>query len=249
MIRRAVLIATFLAAAVAQADTSGDLRSALAALRGTTPIHASIDIQRSRSSSGRFANRAESGRIQVEVDEDASGFRINFPQEVIARAARETHEHEADPKKPTPTRMALNETQPNELSDLVDFAPPFLDMLAIGERVSERRTMRDGRPVRVLTLKLTPKLPPEATSVWHVHFSEDTLEIWIGDDNVPIAASRVRRGSAGFLFLRGEMSRSDSWTFARVTDRLIVTHEESSFAASGLGQRGDGKNVYAVTVR
>lgn len=249
MILRCIFAIVFLGVSAANGDTLTDLRVALAALRGTAPVHASVQIQRSRKSSGRFANQSIAGRAEVDIGEDASGFRIAFPAEVIARAARESHEHETDPKKQTPTRMVLDETQPTELADLLDFAGSVLDMLAIGERTGERRVTRDGRPVRLLTLKLTPKLPPEATSVWHVRFSEDRLDIWIGDDNLPVAASRVRRGSAGFLFLRGEMSRSDSWTFIHIGDRLVITRLESSFAASGLGQHGDGRNVETLTLR
>jgi hypothetical protein len=135
------------------------------------------------------------------------------------------------------------------LAEAIDFAAPLLQMLDIGKRDAETRVTRDGRPVRLVVLKLTPRLPPEATSVWHVRFTEDRLNLWIGDDNLPVAAERVRHGTAGFLFLRGEMNNRDAWTFARNGDRLVVTRYESSFVASGFGQRAEGKNVQTITVR
>ncbi len=233
----------------ARADTLFELKSVLASLHGTTPIHASLVIQRSRISAGRFANRSSSGRVAIDVIEDDAGLKMAFAPDLIARAARESHDREADPNKSTPTWDALNETQPTDVAESIDFAAPLLDMVDVGKRIAEHRVTRNGRAVRQLTLQLTPKLPPEATSVWHVKFTEDRLDIWIADDNVPVAAERVRHGSAGFLFLRGQMNRFDSWTFARVGDRLVVTGGESSFDASGLGQRGEGKNVQTITIR
>ena len=73
--------------------------------------------------------------------------------------------------------------------------------------------------------------------------------MWIGNDNVPLAAERVQKGTAGFLFLRGEMASHESWTFAHVADRLVVARYENSFAGSGFGQRGEGKTVHVVTMR
>jgi hypothetical protein len=125
----------------------------------------------------------------------------------------------------------------------------MLRLLATGTKVTETRGMRDGKPVRVVILKLTPKLPPEATSIWNVKFAEDRLTLWVGDDNVPVAAERIRRGTAGFMFIKGQMTDRSTWSFIRHNDRLLVTRAESSFAGSGFGQKGEGKDVHVVTVR
>lgn len=243
------VILVLLAAASLRADTLADVRSAVTTLRGTTPIHVTLEILRSRKSSGRFVNTSVNGSASIDVAEDPAGLRLTFAQPMLARAAREAAEHEADPRKVSPTRTALNETQPTDVAEAIDFAAPLLQMLNIGRRDAETRVTRDGRPARLVVLMLTPKLPPEATSVWHVKFTEDRLNLWVGDDNIPIAAERVRHGTAGFLFLRGEMTSRDAWTFLRHGDRLVVAHYESSFVASGFGQRGEGKNVQTVTVR
>lgn len=232
-----------------RADTLADLRTAVSSLRATTPIHATFDVNRARKSSGRFANSTINGNASIDVVADEAGLRLTLAPSLLARAAREAAEHEADPKKRSPTRTALDETQPTDIADAVNFTQPFQQMLIIGTRVAETRVTREGRPARLLVLKLTPKFPPEAESVWHVHFTEDRLNVWIGDDNLPLAAERLRHGTAGFLFLRGEMTSRESWTFAHVGDRLIITRYETSFVASGFGQRGEGKNVETITVR
>ena len=85
--------------------------------------------------------------------------------------------------------------------------------------MSESRAVREGHPVRVIVLKLTPKLPPEATSIFSVKFTEDQMTVWLGDDNLPVAAERIQRGTAGFMFIKGSMMNRSSWTFAHVVDR------------------------------
>jgi hypothetical protein len=109
--------------------------------------------------------------------------------------------------------------------------------------------VREGRPVRIVVLKLTPKLPPEATSIFSVKFTEDKMTVWLGDDNVPLAAERIQRGTAGFMFIKGQMTNRSTWTFGRYADRLVVLRDDSSYAGSGFGQKGEGRSIQIVTVK
>ena len=181
--------------------------------------------------------------------EDDAGLHITFPRAVLERADRESREHTADPRKQTPTRAAVNDTQATEIADAVDFAGPFLRLIDTAKKVSETRGVREGRPVRVVVLKLTPKLPPEATSIFSVKFTEDQMTVWLGDDNIPVAAERIQRGTAGFMFIKGSMTNRSTWTFAHVGDRLVVLRDDSAYAGSGFGQKGEGRSVQVVTVR
>jgi hypothetical protein len=241
---------SFLAAALTgSADTIADIRAAITSLRATTPAHATIEMQRFRKAEGRFANNQSAGGISVSVSTDASGLQLGFSPELLEKVARESLEHESDQKKPTPTRSAISEVDPASVAESLDFRAPLLRLLSIAKLQTESRVTWRGEPARLVVMKLTPKLPKEATSIWNVRFSEDRLSVWIGSDNVPLAAERVQKGTAGFLFLRGEMSNHESWTFAHVADRLVVARYESSFAGSGFGQKGEGRTVHVVTMR
>jgi len=233
----------------ARADVVTDMRAAISQLRATRPIHVSIDVQQSRKSEGRFANQQFTGTASLDVVEDEAGLHITFPRAVLEKADRESRENTADPRKTMPTRAAVNDTEATEIADAVDFAGPFLRLIDTAKRVSETRTMRDGHPVRVVVLKLTPKLPPEATSIFSVKFTEDQLTVWLSDDNLPVAAERVQRGTAGFMFIKGSMTNRSTWSFAHVGDRLVVLRDDSAYAGSGFGQKGEGRNVQVVTVR
>jgi len=233
----------------ARADVVTDMRAAVSQLRATRPIHVSIDVQQSRKNEGRFANQQFTGTASMDVVEDDAGLHITFPRAILERADRESREHTADPRKQTPTRAAVNDTEATEIADAVDFAGPFLRLIDTARKVSETRTMRDGHSVRLVVLKLTPKLPPEATSIFSVKFTEDQMTVWLGDDNLPVAAERIQRGTAGFMFIKGSMTNRSSWTFAHVGDRLVVLRDDSAYAGSGFGQKGEGRNVQVVTVR
>ena len=233
----------------ARADIVSDMRAAISQLRATKPIHVSIDVQNSRKNEGRFANQQFTGTASLEVVEDDAGLHITFPRALLERADRESREHTADPRKTTPTRAAVNETQATDVADAVNFAPPFLRLLDTATRLSETRGVRDGRPVRVVVLKITPKLLPEATSIFSVKFTEDKMTVWLGDDNIPVAAERIQRGTAGFMFIKGSMTNRSTWMFAHVGDRLVVLRDDSAYAGSGFGQKGEGRSVQVVTVR
>lgn len=249
--RRPSRLALFviLAALPVSADTLDNVKAALAALRGTAPVSAGVELQTTNKSSGRFANQHTAASLTVEAVHDGSGLQVRLPQVMIERLAAEARENEADPNKPTPLRFAVGEVDAATLAVALNFGEFVARLLRRGQVVSESRVIFGGRQARFLVLKLTPKLPKEATGIFNVKFNQDRLNLWIGDDNIPLAAERSRKGTAGFLFLRGEMTSNEKWSFARHADRLVATRYEENFAGSGFGQRAEGKTVRTITIR
>src|SRR4051812_21872173 len=121
----------------ARADVVADMRAAVSQLRATKPIHVSIDVQQSRKNEGRFANQQFTGSASLDVIEDDAGLHITFPGALLEKAARESREHTADPRKQTPARAAVNDTEATEIADAVDFAGPFLRLIDTAKKVSE----------------------------------------------------------------------------------------------------------------
>ena len=246
---RSLIFIALLATAGASADTLTPLRTTLTSFRGSQPVSATVAVQRTRKSSGRFANNQSAGEATFGVTVDATGLHLTISPALLQQAEREAREKEADPKKMTPTRAAIDELAPLSVVESLNFSEELLRLLAIGQLTSEKRVTWQGRSARLVAMKLTEKLPPQATSVFNVVFSNDQLNLWLADDNTPLAAERVRKGSARFLFLRGEMNSREAWHFVRRDDRLVVARFEASFAGSGFGQRGEGKTVQTVTLR
>ncbi|HEY2323786.1 MAG TPA: hypothetical protein VGJ82_13095 [Thermoanaerobaculia bacterium] len=73
--RTAVVTFLFLFATGAFADAVGDARNALQRMTATEPLHAVVQLDRSRHSHGRFLNDDFDGSVSFEVDEDAGGIR------------------------------------------------------------------------------------------------------------------------------------------------------------------------------
>jgi hypothetical protein len=96
-------------------------------------------------------------------------------------------------------------------------------------------------------LKVTT--PKPKTPVGKVEYPEDKLTVWVGEDNLPVGAVRLQKAVGGILFLKGEVTTNEAWTFARKDDRLILLREEHTYNASGLGQHSDGREVISVTLR
>lgn len=233
----------------ASPESLAPLRSTLTSLRGTEPVAATVEVHRSRKSSGRFANNQSTGGATFRVSVDTDGLHVTIAHSLLEQAAREARERETDVKKMTPTRAALDEMEVLSMAEALNFSASLLRMVNIGQLTAEQRVVWQGKPARLVTLKLTEKLPPQATSVFNVQFSDDHLKLWIGDDHLPLAAERIRKGSARFLFLKGEMNSREAWRFVRRSDRLVVAHFEASFAGSGFGQRGEGRTIQTVTLR
>jgi hypothetical protein len=229
------------------ADARADLERSLAGFSGSADVHVQVSVEMTRKSAGRFANSGFSGSASAEASVDRAGMTIRFSPETLARAAHEEKQQSADPNRTAPTRAAIRELDPLSLADSFDFTDTLRHLLSTAKTASETRVSVAGRGARLLVLHLDVKLPKEARSVWNVRFTEDQLRVWVADDGTPLAAERTRKGSAGFMFIRGEMRSRDHWTFTRSSDRLLVSRHESTFLGTGLGQRGEGKTI--VTLR
>jgi hypothetical protein len=144
------VVALFLLAftLTASADTVADIRSAVTALQALAPARATFELQRYRKSQGRFANNQSRGGITVAVSSDSTGVQLTFSPELLERAALEASEHEADPKKPTPSRAAISEVDATTVADSLDFRAALLRLLAIAKPQTETRVTLHGAPAR-----------------------------------------------------------------------------------------------------
>ena len=243
------LLGLLLSAGHAFGDARADLERSLVGFRGSADVRVQVAVEMTRKSSGRFANSGFSGSASAEASVDPAGMTIRFSPQTLERAAREEQEQSRDPNRTAPTRAAIRELDPLSLADSLHFTDTLRHLLSTAKTISETRVALAGRPARLLVSQLDVKLPKEARSVWNVRFTEDQLRVWVSDDGTPIAAERTRKGSAGFMFIRGEMRSRDHWTFVRSSDRLLVSRHESTFLGSGLGQRGEGTTVVTLTSR
>lgn len=244
--RNALLV--FLAAAgTLRADSLAELKTAVAALRGTAPIRATIEMQRVDLDKGKKPPETVTGGAVVDALVDGEGLHIAYAPALLAKVADEQARRQANPDLHAPTAQAIAELGPLPIAERLDFGRRLAGLLSRSELVSEKRLVYEGRPARLLALKI--KNPPPKTSIGHVEIVEDSLNIWIGDDHVPLAAQRTERYTGGILFLKIEVKQASRWTFLRKDDRLVATRSEAKNAQNGFGENSEETEIVTVTVR
>jgi len=230
-----------------RADSFADLKAAVAALRGAAPIRATIEMQRVDVDKGKKPPETVTGGAVVDALVDAEGLHVAYAPPLLARVAKEQSDRQANSELHAPTARAVAELGPLPIAERLDFGRRLLGILSRAELVSEKRVVYEGRPARLLALKV--KNPPPKTSIGHVEILEDSLNIWIGDDNIPFAAQRTERYTGGILFLKAEIKQANRWTFMRKDDRLVATRSEARNAQSGFGQNNEETEIVTVAIR
>jgi hypothetical protein len=240
--RTAVVVFTFLLATRAFADALGDARTALQRMTAAEPLHAVVQLERSRHSHGRFLNDDFDGSAVFEVDEDASGMRVSYARSLLQRATNEDRAKEADPARAAGTRDALAEAQPRSIETVVDAGGMLLHLVNRGHIVEQKVETVQGRPERSLHFQL----PSGESGEPGVSTTADNLTLWISADGLPVAAKRERKGTAGVLFLHVNTVRTETWTFAARGDHLVATRFDDHSTVDGPGQHGDARSIWSV---
>jgi hypothetical protein len=228
------------------ADAMTDLRTSLRGLAAHEPIRCTYEVQRTQASEGKFDNDKFTGKLAVELEADANGLRISLPKTLLEQVGREQDAEARNPKENMPTVTALNELEPVEAAEALDFAPVLLRMLEGAKVVTDGPGTLGGKPVRVMIFRLADE-PHEGPG--KLTIAENKLTLWLAPDLVPLAAEHLAGGKFSFLVFRGESKQKQSWHLTRVADRLVVGRREFSRSSSGMGQKENESVVAVVRVR
>jgi hypothetical protein len=142
----------------------------------------------------------------------------------------------------------VGDVSPVRIAEMLDFASSLAAMLELAEIVEEGPTLYHGQPAHVLVVKLNG-MQAEGIKEGRVKVKGNRMTLWIGADHVPLAAQRVAGFTAGILFLHADGTVTESWTFARRDDRLVVTRYERNDSSSGMGETSQGTTVETIALR
>jgi hypothetical protein len=235
-----MLVVCSLFAVAAQGDTFGELKAAVGRLGARQAVRATYASEVKVKASGKFANEARSRNVSAEVAHDANGITISVPEALVDKASRGLDDA---------ARNAIDAIRAMDIVDALDYRGTLLQMLNHASVAEEKRVAFRGKPARLLVLKLNmPRRKGNEIAIGSEKVAEDRLNIWIGDDNLPLAAERTTKSTAGFLFFHSDSSERTSITFAQAGDRLIVARLETSANGSGMGQNFDESSLQTVTV-
>lgn len=244
MMTRAALL--LLLALPLSADPIGDVRAALGRLGAREPIRATYEYQRSVVNEGKFGNDKFSGKAVVELEGSATGYHIVFPRPLLDQVDREREARNRNPRQQTPTANALRQIEPVETAEAIDFAPSLVRMLEGSKLLSDGQGTWQGKPVRVMVVRVPDRLDDDDAGKMKV--SENKLTLWLGADLLPLAAEHQFNAKISFLIFKAEFKEKKSWHLARVADRLVRTRYEAHQNSSGMGQKGNETVVATLRV-
>jgi hypothetical protein len=246
IIRSFLLSLCLLSALSASADPIADVRSALSKLEARESIRATYELDQSIDSKGKLDNEKFAGKASVEIEGDASGFRIIVPRSTLDQVEREQQGNIRNAEQSMPTVSALGQIEPVDVVDALDFAPTLLRMMDGAKLVSDSNGTFQGRPMRVLVMRAASRL--DADDAKKMKMIENKLTLWIGPDLLPVGAEHVMHTKLSFLIFRAEFKDKKSWYLTHVADRLVRVRRETSSSGSGMGQHMSEATVAVVRV-
>ncbi len=243
-VRRAIVavVLPFAGVAVAAADALSDLKTALRRFPAQQALSATVDLQRSRHSKGRFFNDNFDGSATVFVELDANTMRTRYSRQLLEHAEDEEWARSLEPGRGAGTAETLSEALPVALENMLDGAKPLLRLVSRGTVAGQRNDVGG----RVLVLRLATTGKPESADRTAVTVSDDQLTLWLDGEGIPQRATRVRKGTAGILFIHVDTVRTESWTYAVRGDHLVAIRTDDQSTVSGAGQNGNARTVWAV---
>lgn len=245
---RTSLLMVCLAGTLLRADGLTDLRSALARLDGQDPIRAAATYQFWNSQGKPGKPVITQGQATCTVAQGPQGFQILWSRSLMDVATQEADAHALNPEQKTPTRRAFAGLQPLDLWDCLNGATALGRTLEGAQELDEKAADWQGKPARLLELKLAPGLSSQDRK--YVKDMQATAKVWIGSDGTPLAAQTATRlKGRAFLVITFEQQTQDDYTFERVGQRLVVLRHSESSSGSGAGQQGASKAFTTLQVR
>ncbi|MCS6912150.1 MAG: hypothetical protein RMK29_21630 [Myxococcales bacterium] len=244
--RLLLLAALCLLGPVARADGLSDLRRALEPLRGEGPIRARLELHLWRQITEDRQPVASQARTTVRLEQGPEGLRLTFLPEHLRAAVEESRRQLEDPDRQAPVRSVLRAIEPDEVTEMLDFAPVLLRYLNYMELLGDEQDTFDGRPARMLRVKIAPRLPSNIQK--YIKSIEFDARIWLGPDGVPLGFRNnlVYRGSRMLISFDGLFK--DERTLQRVGSRLVVVRHVHEEGFSTLGQRTQSRRMATLAM-
>ena len=229
----------------ASADTLTDFKAALQRLQGDTPLKGQISVKsETRSNEGKDDAETEQGQAALPFEDGQPGLRLQYPQPLLSRAQAERQARDSNPKAAAPTHNGLRELDYSAVRELTRPAEVLARHVARGSFKGERSDTWQGKPAKVLSFELPMGKPNK-----YVKSFENLLEVWIGNDGLPLAArSRHKVSGRAMMVFSFEQQGEDEWQFNVVGDRLVAVRKSSQSSGSGGGEKGVTKRDYTLSL-
>ena len=219
-----------------RADGLADLRAALQKLQATQPVKATAECQSWSRSGKAKAPKIVQGRAEVKLEDGPGGLKLDWDKAELSRVEAASKAKDSGPKQ------AMDQINGEKAKDLLDAAAAMLDELDGAQLQEDRPDARDGKPARLLTIKLDAKDMDDEDRK-HLKAFSHTLKVWVDGAATPLAAVEQLDMKGSVFLISFEAHATERRNYARVGDRLVAVHSESEGSGSGAGQEGSQKTV------
>lgn len=227
------------------ADGLNELRGTLAKLQGTEAIHARADIQHwSKDGEGKKAHIKQS-HFTIQLEDGPGGLRLGWTPQQIQTARKESLEKTANPDADTPNRDALRGMDGLDAAGYLDRADYLLQLVNGANVLEDRADTYQGRPSRLLVLKLNPAMGAEEKSM--VKNRVETLRVWLDDRGMPLGTEHTMALKASKFLISFTANNKEECQLSVLGNRLVVQRETQEESGSGMGFSNTSKKVIALS--
>jgi len=241
------LLPLLLVGSLGQADTLSDLKGLLPRLNGAEPVKASVEYQFWSRQGDEKKPVITEGRATTQVEDGPQGLKMAWSRSTLQTATQEAKAKALDPEKKTPTRRALEGLKALEVSDYLNGAEELLRTLEQSQLLTERAETWQGKPAKLLQLKVTPKLGQQERK--YIKEMEATAKVWVSAEGLPLAAeTEIRMKGRALLVISFEQHQKEAFEFTHAGNRLVVLRHAKESSGSGGGEKGQSKTVMSLSL-
>lgn len=230
-----------------RADTLGELKAYLGTVGGHGATSAEVEYDYHLRAGDKADTAEETCKLAVRIDDTEQGMRVHWRRATLESAAAEQAAKDVDPDRRTPTRRAMGALSAGVLAGYLNGAAELSRTLGIATLVEETATDWKGRPARMLTFKLSPKISKRDKK--YLKELDVTFTVWVGEGGVPLAAERkLRMKGRAMMVISFETRETDEFEYAATGDRLVVTRHMRESNGSGAGESNTTRTVATLAL-
>jgi len=233
-------------ASTLSANSLDDLRAALQKPHGGEAVKATLEHSFWRQTTEDKKPIVSQGKVSAQLEEGPRGLLVTWARPTLQQAVRELAAQEREPERAAPTRTALRNLDPLEATEALDYAEALLRDLGQAQLLEERAEAWQGRPAKLLVLKLTPKIPENQRK--YLKELKVDAKVWVGADGLPLAFASTVAYKGSRMFISFEGGSSQERQFTRVGSRLVVSRATSEDRNAGFGTSTLTKKVTTLSL-
>ena len=228
------------------ADGLADVRATLQKLQSDQPLRARVEINTRRLGGESDKQKQSQATSSLIVESGPQGLTLSWSPEQIKQSRKAAWTQTANPDAPKSDLATLKALAAGEALNLLDAADPLRRGLEKAVLQEERRDTYQGKPVRLLVIKVDLGLDEEERKA--LKSSEAILKLWLDGEGVPLAMERDIQARFSKFLIGFRVHEHETREFQRAGGRLVVTRASNDSSGSGFGHSDESHTTTTVTL-